>query len=257
MWRHILIVVGLFVLVLNGACSSFDSTPKRLPAYLTALSPTGEATAKINTLPVGDITGALVLINDTGFQKSAPGLEPGTLQNLGGYLQEEIQNQLPIQLPSVLYPDAVKPNGSADQYIQLAKDHNVPYLLLAILSSSEVEVSDRFPLGGGQGGGGGGLGWLIGWRAENWARLELALLEVQSGKLVVSTDGQAWAVLKRLAVPMESNVYPVVRRSHTQPPIYPNSEGDAFDTLRWVSGQDAIAQAVMHLGEAWKQAKTS
>ena len=256
MWRHILMIVGLLVLVLNGACTSFDNTPKRLPVYLTPVSATGEAAVKGHTLPLGDITGALVVINDTGFQKSAPGLQPGTLQNLGGYLQEEIQKQLPIQLSSVLYPDGLKPNGSTDQYILLAKDHDVPYLLLAILSSSEVEVSDRFPLGGSQGGG-GGRGWLVGWRAENYARLELALLEVQSGKLVVSTDGQAWAVLERLAVPMESNVYPVVRRAQTQPPIYPNSEGDAFDTLRWVSGQDAIAQAVMHLEEAWKKDKSS
>ncbi len=255
MWRHILTVVGLLVLVLNGACS-FNNTPKRLPVYLTPMPATGEAAVKGNTLPLGDITGVLVVINDTGFQESAPGLQPGTLQNLGGYLQEEVHKQLPIQLSSVLYPDGLKPNGSADQYIQLAKDHGVPYLLLAILSSSEVEFSDRFPLGGTQGGG-GGRGWLVGWRAENYARLELALLEVQSGKLMVSKDGQAWAVLERLAVPMESNVYPVVRRAQIQAPIYPNSEGDAFDTLRWVSGQDAIAQAVMHLGGAWEKDKSS
>ncbi len=255
MWRHILTVVGLLVLVLNGACS-FNNTPKRLPVYLTPMPATGEAAVKGNTLPLGDITGVLVVINDTGFQESAPGLQPGTLQNLGGYLQEEVHKQLPIQLSPVLYPDGLKPNGSADQYIQLAKDHGVPYLLLAILSSSEVEFSDRFPLGGTQGGG-GGRGWLVGWRAENYARLELALLEVQSGKLMVSKDGQAWAVLERLAVPMESNVYPVVRRAQIQAPIYPNSEGDAFDTLRWVSGQDAIAQAVMHLGGAWEKDKSS
>jgi hypothetical protein len=255
MWRHILTVVGLLVLVLNGACS-FNNTPKRLPVYLTPMPATGEAAIKGNTLPLGDITGVLVVINDTGFQESAPGLQPGTLQNLGGYLQEEVHKQLPIQLSPVLYPDGLKPNGSADQYIQLAKDHGVPYLLLAILSSSEVEFSDRFPLGGTQGGG-GGRGWLVGWRAENYARLELALLEGQTGKLVVSTDGQAWAVLERLAVPMESNVYPVVRRAQIQAPIYPNSEGDAFDTLRWVSGQDAIAQAVMHLGGAWEKDKSS
>jgi hypothetical protein len=52
-------------------------------------------------------------------------------------------------------------------------------------------------------------------------------------------------------------VYPVVRREQSQPPIYPNSEGDAFETLRWVSGQDAIAQAVMHLEQAWNKGKTS
>jgi hypothetical protein len=256
MWRYIMMVVGLLVLMVGGACSSFDNTPKRLPGYLTPVSATGEAAVTGHTLPLGDITGVLVVINDTGFQKSAPGLQPGTLQNLGGYLQEEVQNQLPIQLSSVLYPDGLKPDGSADQFIQLAKDHGVPYLLLAVLSSSEWEVPDRLALGGFQQGGlrGGGL---VGYRAENYARLELALLDGQTGRPVVTTDGQAWATLERLAVPLESNVYPVVRRSQTQPPIYPNSEGDAFDTLRWVSGKDAIAQAVMHLEVTWKQAKAS
>ena len=256
MWRHILMVVGLLVLVLSVACSSFDNTPKRLPVYLPPVSETEEPAVTANTLPLGDIKGVLVVINDTGFQKSAPDLRQGTLQNLGGNLQEEIQKQLPIQLSSVLYPDGSKPTGSADQFIQLAKEHGVPYLLLAVLSSSEWEVPERLPLGGFQQGGLRG-GNLVGYRAENYARLELALLDGQTGRQVVTTDGQAWATLERLAVPMESNVYPVVRRAQTQPPIYPNSEEDAFETLRWVSGQDAIAQAVMHLEEAWKKGEIS
>jgi len=251
MWRYIFMVVGLLVLVSGGACSSFDNTPKRLPLYLATVPATGEEAVMGSLLPLGDITGALVVINDTGFQQSAPGLRPGTLHNLGEYLQAEIDKQLPIQLSSVVYPDVLEPNGSAEQFIQLAKDHGVPYLLLAVLSSSEWEVPDRFPLGGVQQGGlrGGGL---LGYRVENYARLELALLDGQTGHPVVSTDGQAWAVLNRLAVPLESNVYPVVHRAQTQQPIYPNSEEEAFETLRWVSGQDAIAQAVMHLGEVWK-----
>jgi len=255
MWRHLFMVVGLLFLVLNGACSSFDNTPKRLPVYLSSVPETGETGGMGNTLPLGKTTGVLVVINDTGFHKSAPGLQPGTLQNLGESLQAEIHKQLPIQLSSVVYPDGFHPNGSAKQFIQLAEEHGVPYLLLAVLSSSEWEVPDRLPLGGVQQGGlrGGGL---LGYRAENYARLELALLDGKTGHPVVSTDGQAWAVLYRLVVPLESNVYPVVHRAQTQPPIYPDSEEDAFDTLRWVSGQDAIAQAVMHLEEMWKNDKS-
>ena len=97
----------------------------------------------------------------------------------------------------------------------------------------------------------------MGYRAENYARTELAFLDGKTGQPIVTTDGQAWATLERLAVPLESNVYPVVRRAQTQLPIYPNSEADAFETLRWVSGQDAIGQAVMHLGEVWKTNKVS
>ena len=255
MRRNIFFVVGMVLLVLGSACS-LENSPRRLPAYLTPVPATGAVASGSHVLPKGELTGALVVINDTGFPKSAPGLQAGTRQHLGEYLQAEIQKQLPIRLSSIVFPEALEPNGSAEPFVQLAQEQQVPYLLLAILSSSEWEVSDRLSLGGFQQGGmrGGGL---VGYRAENYARVELALLDGQTGRLIVTTDGRAWATLERLAVPLESNVYPVVRREQSQPPIYPNSEGDAFETLRWVSGQDAIAQAVMHLEQAWKTGKIS
>jgi len=247
--------VGLVGLIFGSGCS-LDNTPKRLPAYLTPVPAKGEVAPASHTLPIGEITGALVVINDSGFPKSAPELQTGTQQNLGEHLQAEIQKQLPIHLSSIVYPQALLPNGSSEQFVQLAKDYGVPYLLLAVLSSSEWEVPDRLPLGGFEQGGLRG-GSLVGYRAENYARAELALLDGQTGRPIVTTDGLAWATLERLAVPLESNVYPVVRREQSQPPIYPNSEGEAFETLRWVSGQDAIAQAVMHLEQAWKTGKIS
>lgn len=256
MGRYILMVVGLIVLVVGSACS-FENSPKRLQAYLSPVSPTGGITAIGSPLSTEEITGALVVVNDSGFEKSAPGLRPGTLQNLGEYLQEEIHKQLPIQLSSVSYPDDLQPNGSADQFIPFAKEQGVPFLILAVVSSTEWEVPDRLPLGGFQQPTGLRSGGLVGYRAENYARVELAILDGQTGRPFVTTDGQAWATLERLAVPLESNVYPVVRRAQTQPPIYPKSESDAFETLRWVSGQDAIGQAVMHLGEVWNKGKVS
>ena len=255
MWRHMSIGVGLVVCVLGSGCS-LENSPKRLPAYLTPVSATGDGAVASHAIPNGEVTGALVVINDTGFAKSAPGLQAGTRQHLGEYLQAEIQKQLPIRLSSIVFPEALQPNGSAEPFVQLAKEQQVSFLLLAVLSSAEWEVPDRLPLGGFQQGGlrGGGL---VGYRAENYARVELALLDGLTGRPIVTTDGLAWATLERLAVPLKSNVYPVVRREQSQPPIYPNSEGDAFETLRWVSGQDAIAQAVMHLEQAWKKDKTS
>ena len=145
MWRQMMMVVGLLGLISSGACS-FENSPKRLPAYLSSVSVSGGGVAASSSLPPGEITGTLVVVNDSGFEKAAPKLRPGTLQNLGGYLQEEIQKQLPIQLSSVMYPDGLQPNGSTDQFIQLAKKQDVPYLILAVLSSSEWEVSDRLPL---------------------------------------------------------------------------------------------------------------
>lgn len=255
MWRHISVFMGLLVFLSGGGCS-IDNTPKRLSAYLTPVPVSKATNAPKVPIPTTNVSAVLVVINDHGFQQSAPALKPGTLQVLGEYLKSVLEEQLPIQLEKVIFPQVLQPTGSSDQFMSLAKEQGVPYLLLAIVSSSEWEVSDRFPLGGSLQGG-GGRGWLVGFRAENYARVELALLDAQTGKLVVSADGQAWAVLERLAVPLESNVYPVVRRDLTQAPIYPHTEEDAFETLRWVSGQDAIGQAVMHLEEAWKKDKSS
>lgn len=251
MWRHIWLIVALLGSFSSFGCS-LDNTPKRLGAYLP--QPTGQTgvLAKM-ALPADGVTSVLVVLNDSGFEKSAPELRRGTLENLGEHLKTEINKQLPIQINSVVYPDGLKPNGSADQFIQFAKEKNVPYALVAVLSSSEWEVFDRLPMQGMQQGGGMRGAGMPGYRVENYARLELALLDVQTGQKIVATDGQAWATLERLVVPIESNVYPVVRRDLTQPPIYPNSEGEEYETLRWVSGQDAIAQAVMHLEELWRK----
>ncbi len=126
MWRHILMVVGLLVLVLGGACSSFDNTPKRLSAYLTPVPVSKGTTVAKVPLPTTKISAALVVINDHGFQKSAPALQPGTLQDLGKNLQSVLEKQVPIQLVTVVYPEALQPTGSSDQFVSLAKEHGVP-----------------------------------------------------------------------------------------------------------------------------------
>ena len=252
MYRHLCLCMGFLVLLLSSGCA-FDSTPKRLSAYVTPDPSTKTPPVSKVSLPPGKTSAALVVVNDHAFEKSAPALDPSTLQVLGVHLQSVLQEQLPIQLTTVLYPDDIQPTGSPDPFLRLVKGEEVPYLFLAILSSSEVEVPERFPLQGNQMGG-GGRGSVLGYRAENYARLELALLDVHTGQVVANTDGQAWAYLERLAVPLESNVYPVVRLDLTQPPIYPNTEEDAFETLRWVAGKSAINQAVMHFEQLWKQA---
>lgn len=254
MRRYVSFFIGMVLCVLVSACS-IENSPKRLAAYLGNGPESGMVAGTGSALPQGEVTAALVVINDTGFPKSAPGLQAETRQQLGKYLQSEIQKQLPIRLSSIVFPEGVQPSGSAEPFVQFAQEQQVPFLMLAVLSSAEWEVPDRFPLGGFQQAG--MRGGVVGYRAENYAHVELALVDGRTGQSLVSTDGRAWATLERLAVPLESNVYPVVRREQSQPPIYPKSEGDAFETLRWVSGQDAVAQAVMHLEQAWKTGKMS
>ena len=135
--------------------------------------------------------------------------------------------------------------GNPSRLSLLGKQAGVDYLLVAILSSEEIETPDRLPLQGmNQGGGGRGL--LVGYRAENFSLAEIAFVEVQNGQSLFQSRGQGFATLDRLAVPLESNVYPVVRGAERQPPIYPE-EQFAHDVLRAVSVQNAIDQALFHL----------
>jgi len=258
MWRHLTYsFLFLFVAALGFGGCSFNNTPKRLMAYLPPPQKQAQPASTGNNVPSQEVQAMLVVLNDTGFEKSAPALRKGTLENLGTQLKADLEKQLPLQLTSVMYPEGLSPQGASDTFIQMAKEQEVPYVLVALLSSSEWEVFDRFPLQGMQQGGGMRSSGLPGYRAENYARLELALIDGQTGQPLVTTDGQAWAALERLVVPLESNVYPVIRRDLTQPPIYPDSEETAYETLRWVSGKGAIDQAVMHLEELWKKPRTA
>ncbi len=252
MWRQIFLGLSSLVVLNFFGCAALENTPQRLPSYLEPQAVENDATIVKNALTSSSMTGTLIIVNDTGFPRSAPELRKETLQSLGGYLQAEIQKHVPMTLNGMVLPEDMTPPHSFDRLKELGEELSVPYVVLAVLSGTEWEVPDRLPLNGMiQPTGARGSG-LVGYRAENYSRVELALVEVQTGKVVLTTDGQAWAILHRLAVPLESNLYPVVRRALTDPPIFPGKEGDAFETLRWVSGQDAIDQAVMHLSADWK-----
>ena len=69
---------------------------------------------------------------------------------------------------------------------------------------------------------------------------------MKNDQSIFQSSGQGFATLDRLAVPLESNIYPVVRGAQRQAPIYPE-EQHAHDVLRAVSTQNAIDQALLHL----------
>ena len=66
MWRQILMCIGLLGLISSSACS-FENSPKRLPAYLSPVSAPGGTVVDSSSLPTGEVTGALVVINDSGI----------------------------------------------------------------------------------------------------------------------------------------------------------------------------------------------
>jgi len=198
----------------------------------------------------GDVRAGLVVVNDTSAHDSAPQLSAESFDAIKEHIQFQLTKEVPMVLVGLDTPIPSTLPTELASLLQMAKDQQVDYVVLAVVSSTEIEVPDRLPLQGSFSGG-GMRGLLVGYRAENLALAELALVDVQTGQTLIQADGQAWASLERLDVPLESNVYPVVRRGLEIPPIYPTREDRAHDVMRAVASSDAINQAVMHFKESW------
>ena len=243
----------LHALLLAG-CSQ---TPiARLDSYLGL--PTQGATA-ITTAPIDKSSGpfdvGLLVINDFSAQDSAPALSDKARAFLTDQVRRRVETTLPIRIVTVLAgTEAALPHDS-QMLRQLAQERAVPYLLLALFSSAESEVPTYLGLGGSPEQGGGRPN-VPGFEANNYALVELALMDVATGQLVARADGRAWSQLLRLSVPIKSNVYPVVHRSLRAAPIYP-PEDQAKDVLRSIAGDEALEQAVMHLQQLWAKRSAS
>ena len=245
--------IGIMTLVFGGC--AFQSVPERLPVYFGPDKDLLSGSSLVS-IPSEGVKAGLLVINDTTYPDSAPALSDEGIQGFTARLKAQLGKRFPITVVKEVDSRDFTQGKNSRQFVQVAEKEEVDYLLLAVLSSSEVEVPGRFPFQGGQLGGGIARGNLLGFRAENYALVELALINGQTGHPLVNANGRAWSSLERLNVPIESNVYPVVRRDLTQPPIYPTDE-TAYDTLRVVSADDAMQQALMHFQEAWnKEAST-
>lgn len=242
---RVMLVVSLLSVSFVG-CSTVGPQA-RLATYLgTISSGTSTEIPKEAKAKAG-----LVVINDTSFGNSAPQLSEQSLVAIKQHVEARLTTEVSMVLVPLEFPNQSALPVEPASLLQQAKDHQMDYLVLAVVSSTEIEAPDRLPLQGNFNGG-GGRGLLNGYRAENFALAELALLDVATGQVLLQSNGQSWASLERLDVPLESNVYPVVRRNQEIPAIYPTSEDHAHDVMRAVASSDAINQAVMHFRESWK-----
>jgi len=239
----------LIVGALAGSSCIGPSTPARLPAYLDVHSESLSGETPFNIPPHGFSIG-LVMINDTTHTQSAPALARPVLNGLADRLVKELQKKFSLTINAVRFPQQLAPGHGVEQFIHLAQEMKEPLLFVAVLSGSDVEVPVHLPVSG-MVTGGYGPATALGYRLENYALDEMVLLDGATGDPLISIQGQAWATLYDLTIPIQSNVYPVIKRSQRFPRIYP-TEKTAHDTLRYVSAEEAMDEALMHLQEKWK-----
>ncbi len=246
----IILATGLVSLVFAG-CGEWPQA--RLDAYL-GQQPIQDL-SRFAGLPV-PVQAGLVLFNDTTAPDSAPELSEASLTSLTEHVRKQLVHDVPLEVVRIVHsPDPGASPPKFPSVLQWAKDEHVDYLVITVLSSSEIEVPERFPWRGSSLGA-IARGLQFGYRAENLALAELALVDVSTGHVLARVEGNAWASLDRLDPPIESNEYPVVRRNLEDPPIYPEKEEDAHDVMRAVAAGDAVNQAVLHLKEAWGGSRT-
>ena len=202
-------------------------------------------------LPVG-----LIMINDTTGKESAPPMTQDSIAELTKQLSQQIETQFPFQVAQVIKNPPL-PVDHTLPFARLGKEAGAEYLVVAILSSEEVESPEKLPIGGtNQGFGGVARGMLLGFETQNFSLAEIAFVEVTTGESLFQSSGQGYATLDRLMVPVESNVYPVVHAAQRQPPIFPE-EKFQYDVLRSVSAHEAINQAMLHLKPVWSKPSVS
>ncbi len=244
---------SLAILLLCGFQGCASDPPPRLAAYLGPPSQAEEGRPEAAGARLAEgVELGLVVINDTLAPGSAPALSDEMLDELVRMLRNRLAQRIPaMKVATVLRPASVAPKGDPLSFTEMARSGGLDYLLVAIFSSSEMEAPAYLPLGGIRDGV-GDRSVRPGYEVQNYARLELALLDGTSGQVILRTDGLAYATLYLLDISLLTNTYPVVFRDQLSNPIYPQ-ESVAYDVLRGVASDEAIKQAVMRLDIAWKQ----
>lgn len=231
---------------LISACAS-GVPPSRLGEYVGKQQITG---AEAALLPPRPVRSGLVVISDTTAPDAAPALPDEAVHRLTEMLLQRLNDTGTVAIDKIIPAETVRRGGDPSQFRELGKKHGVDYLTVVVLSGTEQEYPMTLF-----------LGWVShaqpGLRRDNWSLIELALIEVATGKTVLHAEGRGWATLDRPMAPGINQWYPVVflqpgygaLARHWWPLTY---EG-APTTLRVVSMNEAAKRVVLNLLDAWLQ----
>jgi hypothetical protein len=217
--------------------------PGRMDQYLGAPASDSSAVLLPDERPV---RASLLVVNDGSGPESAPALPDEVRERVAAQLKEEINRGFPIVIDNVLpAPMSVTAGGMTD-LITFGKRQGLRYLLVAILSSEEQE----YPISVF-------LGWTThrqpGFRRDNWSLAEAALLDIESGQVLLRADGRAWATLDSPTAPGINQWYPVIylRPQDPERRIWPPTYEGAPMTLRLVSMTQAAKRLALNMQQAW------
>jgi hypothetical protein len=239
--KRISVLLGVIVLV---GCAAVP--PNRLDSYLSPETKTAaEDLTKIDQRP---LKAGLVLVSDTSDPGAAPNLPDEAFIRLGEELKQEISRALPVTITEVLSAEHIRPqpNGDWAQFAALGKTHNLDYLVVVVVSSTEQEYPMTLF-----------LGWTThaqpGYRRDNYSLLEFALLDLKNNQTLMRAEARGWATLDRPSAPGINQWYPVVylRPQDPERRFWPPTYEGAPNTLRVVSFNQAAKRLTLKLQNTW------
>ncbi len=127
---------------------------------------------------------------------------------------------------------------------KFGKDNQIDIVLVVLPSGVEVSGPAKFDLLPE-------VSLLNGRQIDHHATVELGLVDAKSGSLLLQVQGNSYATLEELDIPIDSNRYPRVRGSAMSSYIYPEND-KALDVLRAVALKEALEQATMKLQMMWQ-----
>lgn len=236
--------VGLVLSLVLG-CSIHP--PSRMDAYLnpSPLSATG-LTPMPDPSKGGRLDVGLLIINDTTAEDSAPPLSSQGLAVFTEQSRVQISQAVPIRITHVLPSTAIKANGRTEQFIRASQEVGVEYLLLVVISSTEMESPATFEVGAGGES-------FAGTSTQNYSLVEIGLLHGRTGALLVQAHARERATLERLNNDIVASRYPIITRDGGRQLPWWQIQ-DQHDALRVASGVETLTGTAPLFENAWEKA---
>ncbi len=173
-------------------------------------------------------------------------LSKDSLERFTARTKFALENKVPLEIQEVVRLETLHPGKSVAQLQGLGKDEDFEFVILIMTSSDEVTTPAYLDASSPD------VGILPGNEIQNYALVEMALVDLQSGKSLIQAHGRSYALLEKLDVSIESNRYPQVKGSVNANRFYPTDDM-ALEVLRTVALEEALDQAIMQFDIEWRE----
>ena len=243
--RHSLKVFSFLFLFLIPLTGCMSSAPLHLQnQFPLEVKPSQTLIAKSSPsspekVPVGV---AIALLQDSYDFLLA---DEDTRTQFAARVKHEMKGVTPVMMEKVLLVENLSSPESVSRIQKFGRESKIDKVLVVLPSGTEVSGPARFDLLPE-------VSLLNGRQVDHHATVELGLVDAKSGKLLLQVQGNSYATLDELDIPIDSNRYPRVRGSAMSSYIYPK-QAKALEILRAVALDEALQQATMKFKARWQK----